>query len=610
MAENQQDKFPAQVNDNVVPLPPKTNIDRRNFFKLVGGALGGVVLVSLGSNSSARATSAIPQFYCTLPTGPEPTVLAAPSLLVSSAAQNLPKFVDALPIPNVVQPTGLHRGAPLYEIQMRQFTQKLHRDLPPTTLWGYDGVFPGPTFNVERNQEIFVRWMNKLPLQHLLPRDTTLHGDEPDKPPVRTVVHLHGISTLPRSDGYPEAWFTKNFAQTGPEFKRELYNYPNSQRPTTLWYHDHALGITRLNVYAGLAGFYLIRSQAERDLNLPGGAYDIPLLIQDRMFNDDGSLFYPVVDLNGDTDPRLPPVWVPEFFGDTMVVNGKIWPYLEVEPRKYRFRLLNGSNARFYDLVLRLRNNAGEGPRFQVIGTDGGLLPQPYKRKNLIIAPAERYDVVVDFSEFKGAELVLHNSARAPYPSGAAYIPKQVMLFRVKSETNGPDTSDLPKKLFPVPALDPATAVRERDIAISAVFSPGFHAIRWDLNGHWTDPVGEEPHAGDVEIWRIINRGPSAHPIHLHQVNFQVLDRQSFNEAAFPERLELTGEAIKPPLDESPAWKDTVIATPRQVTRVIAKFDLPKGTNPTPGQRFRYVYHCHMIEHEDNEMMRPYDIVG
>ncbi|PEC18858.1 multicopper oxidase domain-containing protein, partial [Bacillus cereus] len=181
---------------------------------------------------------------------------------------SLEKFVDALPIPSVLKAKDKHDNIPFYEVTMKEVKQKLHRDLPPTTVWGYNGMYPGPTFEVQRNHPILVKWKNKLPFEHLLPVDRTIHGAEPDKPSVRTVVHLHEGRVRPENDGYPEAWFTRNFENVGPKFVHEVYYYPNCQRPATLWYHDHALGITRLNVYAGLAGFYLLRDKEEEKLNL------------------------------------------------------------------------------------------------------------------------------------------------------------------------------------------------------------------------------------------------------------------------------------------------------------------------------------------------------
>ena len=214
-------------------------------------------------------------------------------------------------------------------------------------------------------------------------------------------LSIHGGSTPPESDGHPEAWFTKGFERAGPLFEQKTYQYPNDQRATTLWYHDHALGITRLNVYAGLAGFYLIRDKEERSLKLPKGPYEIPLVIQDRSFNEDGSLFYPSCpnEIDGGTceGDELPnPSIVPEFFGDTILVNGKVWPFLEVEPRKYRFRLLNGSNSRFY--ILKFDKTLP----FIQIGTDGGLLETPVTLNEIILGPAERADVIVDSQSLTG----------------------------------------------------------------------------------------------------------------------------------------------------------------------------------------------------------------
>lgn len=247
-----------------------------------------------------------------------------------------------------------------------------------------------------------VKWINDLPFEHLLPVDRSIEGAEPKHPSVRTVVHLHGGRVLPENDGFPEAWFTKDCKKRGPKFLHEVYYYPNCQRPAPLWYHDHALGITRLNVYAGLAGLYFIRDKHEESLNFPSGKFEIPLLIQDRSFYPNGELFYP-----SQPDP-LPPVSpspnpsiVPEFFGDTFFVNGKVWPYLEVEPRKYRFRIYNGSNARFFQLQL------SSGQTFVQIGSDGGLFEEPVYVNEIILAPAERADVIVDFSLYKGQKLFL-----------------------------------------------------------------------------------------------------------------------------------------------------------------------------------------------------------
>jgi spore coat protein A len=553
-------------------------MQRRSFLKagLAGGALG-----LLGSKRSAFGQSG-----------------------------SLAHYVDPLPIPPVIHP-----GPGVTPISMQQFRQKLHRDLPPTTLWGYNGIYPGPTFEVQTGHPVNVLWSSNLPPRHLLSSavDHKLHGADMGAPEVRNVVHLHGIKVLPESDGYPEAWFTPGFGQVGPSFTRQIYSYPNDQRSTCLWYHDHAIGITRLNVYTGLAGFYIIRDSVEDALNLPKGNYEIPLLIQDRLFNADGSLLYPI-DTTGTQE-----VWIPEFFGDTVLVNGKVWPHLDVEPRKYRFRMLNGSNARFYHMKMVEATAAGvltggAGPNFNQIGTDGGLLPAPVALTDILMAPAERFDIVIDFTGLQGKNFVLTNDAPAPYPGGGEVVPTEVMMFRVNKPLAGPDTSSLPATLVPLSLLDRTTAIRERNLELSEAdrVSDGFPIIG-QLDGlHWSDPVTENPRAGTTEIWNLVNTTGDAHPIHIHLVEFQVLERQRFAQNAWANNhnLVLQGKPQAPAPNERPAGKDTVIAFPGMVTKVIARFDLPTGTIVAPGQRFHYVWHCHILEHEDNEMMRPYDVIG
>jgi spore coat protein A len=316
-------------------------------------------------NPQTPSTPAIPQ--------PPPITLAS--------------YVTPLSIPPAVRPQV--SAAPI-QIHMRQFRHKAHRDLPPTTMWGYNSMWPGPTLEVRKGQPISVKWTNQLPNKHLLPLDYTIHGAGSDVPQVRTVTHVHGAQVMPESDGYPDAWVTSD-GRTGPAHAANPCSYPNNQSATTLWYHDHALGITRLNVYAGLAGFYLIRDPEEDALNLPGGPYEIPLMVQDRSFNADGSLSYPPAP-NG-----THPVWMQEFFGNAICVNGKATPFLEVEPRKYRFRLVNGSNSRFYHLTVVPADASGkpagkpaDAPPFIQIGSDGGLLPAPLRMHYLIFSPSTR----------------------------------------------------------------------------------------------------------------------------------------------------------------------------------------------------------------------------
>lgn len=562
----------------------RSPIERRTFLKL-GGAAGASLALGGGSLALLRTRRAEGQ----------------------SIGGGLAKFVDPLPIPSTISPSGTLSGVPFFRVTMRQFRQKLHRDLPATTLWGYNGLYPGPTFEARRGRPIAVLWQSDLPTHHALPLDPTLHGDEPPTPEVRTVVHLHGHKVLPDSDGYPEAWFTNGFARTGPFFDNRTYHYPNDQQATTLWYHDHALGITRLNLFMGLAGFYLLRDNVEDQLDLPRGRFEVPLLIQDRSFNADGSLSYPVQEPG---DPEIPPVWVPEFFGDAVLVNGKVWPFLEVEPKKYRFRILNGSNARFYHLTLVERGGHGRStPPIHLIGTDGGFVPAPVRLDDITIGPAERFDVVIDFDDFEGRDFVLSNDAKAPFPDGDDIIPAEVMLFKV-GHSSGHDTGSLPHSLAPVPLLSPQASVKTRDLVLIELASAQDNPIIGLINEPWDRPVTEAPRAGSIEIWRLINTTGDAHPIHIHLVQFQILDRQPFDPDQYPARLVFTGPRVTPPAEERPAFKDTVKAMPGEVTRVIMKFDLPTGTHVRRGDKFRYVFHCHILEHEDNDMMRPYDVVG
>jgi len=301
----------------------------------------------------------------------------------------IPKFVDPLKIPKIAKPVipcdRKKKRPALYKIAAEEIEHKFHRDFPFTKLWGYNGSCPGPTIIAYKDVPIRVKWLNHLPDKHFLPLDKSIH-DLDKLPEVRTVVHLHGANVKDDSDGHPEAWYTRNFKEVGPTFTRKVYEYPNSQDSGTLWYHDHAMGITRLNVYAGLAGMYLLRDRLEKKLNLPSGKYEVPLVVQDKSFNEDGSLFYP--------DNATPPVEFPKpstpsfFFGNIVVVNGKVWPHFDVEPRKYRFRILNASNTRGYTFKL------SNGGSFIQIGTELGLLDKPIKIDSFDLEPGERIDFI------------------------------------------------------------------------------------------------------------------------------------------------------------------------------------------------------------------------
>ncbi|MED3564170.1 multicopper oxidase [Bacillus xiapuensis] len=506
------------------------------------------------------------------------------------------KFADSLPIPSLLKPLWKSKDYSYYEVRMKEVKQSLHSHIPNTTIWGYEGIYPGPTIEVEMGERVYVKWMNELPDKHLFAIDHTVHGAEKDKPDVRAVVHLHGGRTEPASDGYPDAWFTKGFEKTGPFFIKEIYEYGNPQSARALWYHDHAIGITRLNIYAGLAGFYLIRDSHERSLKLPSGKYEIPLLIQDRTLNDDGSLFYPVQPQKN--PPGFSPSIISSFFGDTIVVNGKIWPFLEVEPRKYRFRLLNGANARFFNLFL----DSGQ-PFFQ-IGTDSGFLERPVKVQSQLLAPAERADVIVDFSNMAGKTIVMKNNARTHFPIGDPVDPDTtgtVMQFRVTKPLSSMDLSVIPTFMGTIPRLREPTAKNHRYLQLSEEkdrFGRPFFLLD---RKKWDDPITENPRAGTNEIWAFVNTNGDDHPIHVHLVQFQILDRQPFDVKHYKNTgmIKWTGLPVFPEIGEL-GWKDTVKCPPGHITRIIIPFF------PYTGQ---YVWHCHMLEHEDYEMMRPYLIL-
>ncbi|TNE65691.1 MAG: hypothetical protein EP344_02860, partial [Bacteroidetes bacterium] len=349
-----------------------------------------------------------------------------------------PKFVNPLPDPAVIDATG----GGTYNIEMRQVVQWLGLEdvngLPlNTTVWGYGPInnvtYPGPTFWAMQNKPINVTWKNNLPNNHLLPIDMSLHVAHPDNwvgKGIPTVAHLHGGHTESASDGIPDAWFTSNYKYKGHDFIKKKYYYSNDQEAATLWYHDHALGITRLNVYAGLAGFYLLRDATELGLGLPSGPYEREIVFQDRNFDTNGQLFMPAAggdqaDCQSPLDPNLNleepilPAQLPvpggpsveaEFFGEYIIVNGMAWPELDVEPRQYRFRLLNGSDSRFYyfEMQKMVEGNTVVVPFLQ-IGTDNGLLPSPVSLDNLLLAPGERADVIVDFSLSNGATITMIN---------------------------------------------------------------------------------------------------------------------------------------------------------------------------------------------------------
>jgi len=623
-----------------------------------------------------------------------------------------PGDVDKYVLPLVKPPAmplskGSNKNKDKYKIAVRQFTQRILSPAhPETTVWSYGSVdFPGtvaqggtfnyPAFTIEAgwNKTTQVQWRNQLVdangnfLPHILPVDQTLHWANPpggvagrDKRgfdpapylgPVPIVTHVHGAHTKEDSDGYAEAWYLPDaenipagYARTGTFFDyfnakyghdwdpgTAAFKYPNDQPATTLWYHDHTLGMTRANVYAGPAGFWLIRG-GPNDLDLgyvapgvgddPLGEYtEIPIVIQDRSFNADGSLFYPdnraffeglnvpptvpyldipfIPDIACDGLPSdVSPIWNPEFFGNMMVVNGFTWPYLEVEQRRYRFRFLNGCNSRF--LILKTDN----GMPFYQIGGDQGFLAATVQLNELLLGPAERADMIMDFTNIPvGTGITLLNlGPDEPFGGGIPGVDfdpadpdstGQVMQFRVKAATS-PDTSILPTTLPAAPMPGPAIVTRDVSLneeesksvrvvtdgagnVVLACDDPAAEefaptaALLGTLNGDdtgnpllWSDAITENPAVGATEEWAIHNFTVDAHPIHIHQVHFEVVGRGA--------------DGTQPPEAWETGYKDTVIAYPGEITRVKALYDLPGF----------YVWHCHIVEHEDNEMMRPFHV--
>jgi spore coat protein A, manganese oxidase len=492
-----------------------------------------------------------------------------PSPLLNAAS--LAKFVDPLPIPEIARPAGVRPSPtdpkvklPFYRMPMRQIEAKVHRDVPPTRLWGFGRSSPGPTFQVRKDEPVLVEWANELPRTHLLSIDHDIHGAGIHQPDVRAVIHVHGGKTPPHSDGYPEAWYVPG--------KSALYHYPNQQDSAMLWYHDHTLGINRLNVFAGLVGAFFVRDAVEDALPLPRGKYEVPLLICDRAFTRDGQLTYPAK-------------WVNEFSGDAVLVNGKIFPYLDVEPRRYRLRVLNAANSRIFDFSL------SNIQKFHQIGSDQGLLPAPVELEDILLAPGERADLIVDFAGHAGEKVLLLDDDAV------------ILQFRVGRAQNGAkDSGPLPSTLRPVPRMAESLAVRSRTLTLSDVILNSDVPVAMLLNqSRWSAPVTETPALDSVEIWELANVTDETHPIHLHLVRFQVLDRRGFDVLAFQEKgvLNYSGPPVPPDPGET-GWKDTVQARHGMVTRIIARFE---------GFAGRYVWHCHVLEHEDNEMMRPFDVV-
>jgi spore coat protein A, manganese oxidase len=703
------------------------SVSRRAFLK--GGLVAGAGLTVLprfgGVSAFAQVVQvplpgrSIPQFVDPLPLldlqgGPMETVLGdAATLTMAEFRANV--------MPSTFQP-GSYEG---------------------TWVWGYRtgtpptapaGTYIGPVIVAQRGVPTAVTYVNALGDTHtsrldawVNATDQTLHWADPlgtghsmehYAGPVPAVPHLHGGEVPPVLDGGPDSWWTSDGGYRGHAFyTREgapphaaIYRYPNTQEAAPLWFHDHVLGATRLNVYAGLAGAYAV---IDPDMPLPAGLhpvglqrgddvdYLVPLVIQDRMFDTAGQLFFPNIGLNPEH-----PYWLPEFEGDTIVVNGKVWPYLDVEPRRYRFLFLNGSNARAYEMFLTNPVTNVDGPAMWQIASDGGYLNGPVKidpaapngqLQRLLILPGERADVIIDFAGLQGQTLTLRNLARHPFPRGVTPHGRtlgRIMQFRVGPEAAPADTSFDPSKgdtirggsgqaTAIVALTNPAMGTlnvspdKTRLLTLNEVLGAGGPLMAlvnnslWDgkrpdgttrsdfvpvtVGGH-TEYFSELPEEGTTELWEVVNLTADAHPIHTHLTQVQLVNRQNFNvnrytrtyDGSFPAGVYVGGDG--PPLGYAPSpasgdkyggnpdvapylqgparppdaneagWKDTVTMYPGQVTRIAVRYaptdkavgdpDLVYPFDPDAkvheeDDGHGYVWHCHIVDHEDNEMMRP-----
>ena len=682
---------------------------------------------------------------------------------------SIPKFVDPLPVAgdiSVVDAT--FTGTPAYSIHLREFQAQIlpSTGVPlavppipantPSWVWGYltdDDVaaqpairpsYLGPVVVAERGVPASPTYLNELPdasigggfvQNNLLPIDMTLDWANPDgidcavdpvtgnytnpqcgllpySGPLPDSVHIHGGEVPAASDGGPDSWFTQTATPggviTGIGYSGNTLLYPNGQEEATIWFHPHGFGITRLNVFAGMAGVYALVDTGGPSAPLaPMPAfpqYDIPLIIQDRSFDTAGEIFYNLAS-NPQPNPTVHPFWIPEFIGDAICVNGKTWPYLNVEPRQYRFRLLNGSNARFYDLTLNMvkPTNMNKPNKTKdnmpmpmiAIATDDGYLVNAVSTPNIVIAPGERYEVIVDFTALPvGTQITMKNSARTPFPGGVKVTANgtdTVMQFRVVADSGNPHilpiangTAIRPGPVEPiingytyptVPIISPPPPGENifRQLTLNEVIGPGgplelvVNNSKYNLDVPPDPAVGcttplcretELPQVGDTEMWDIINITADAHPMHTHLTSFQLISRTPFQASQWINQYDaaLLGSGVLPgggppnqynvrnadgaiggnpaigsflqlnkqtlPLPYELGWKDTVITYPGEVTRIVVRWapqDIAVGSE-TPGisqypfnptalvNGVGYVWHCHILDHEDNEMMRTYTV--
>ncbi|KAI3961080.1 hypothetical protein MKW92_002666 [Papaver armeniacum] len=536
-------------------------------------------------------------------------------------------FVDELPTMPRVRGYHLKNGVPVSKkLKIGMFLKKwkFHKDLPPTKVFAFGvskrrATVPGPTIEAIHGVDTYVKWQNHLPEKHILPWDPTIPTAKPKKG-VPTVTHLHGGIIEPQSDGHSNAWFTAGFKETGPTFSKRTYRYNNHQQPGNLWYHDHAMGLTRVNILAGLFGSYIIRHpEIEDPLQLPSGhKYDQTLVIFDRMFNVDGSIY---MNNTGD-NPSIHPQWQPEYFGNMIIVNGKAWPKMSVQRRKYRFRILNASNARFFRMLF------SNGMRFIHVGSDSAYNKRPVVVDKLLLAPSEIADVVVDFSTSSSDEVILLNDAPYPFPGGdpVDQVNGKIMKFLINKK-HEVDESHVPQRLIEYPVADVSGASRTRYIAMYEYTSSIDEPTHLYLNGKsYDEKVTETPKIGTSEIWYVINLTEDNHPLHIHLGLFTVRDRKEIvNLDEFKECMTKNNDPIKCNVSKyaigrgigvpryEQGWKNVFKMQPGFMTEILVRFShihsnesYPFDASAEPG----YVYHCHILDHEDNAMMRPLKLIA
>lgn len=630
-------------------------MDRRKFLKYIGVAGSAAAMLRFNPLKATPAMAfvpAAPPYSGSYSNSPYPTT--DPGAMNALLAN---KYTDTL-LSSV--PTFTPTSGNTYDIQMAQTTATVSSVFGNVTkVYAYGQTannatlhYPGFSFDVNQGTPIVVNFTNKLapgPNAHILPTDPTIDGatvmpmyplpfppgfsyqTQPQGTVLlenRATVHLHGGDVNPGfDDGWPDWWMDPAGAVAPVS---QTVHYPNTQPGCSLWYHDHGMATTRLNVHAGLAGFYFLRDNIEMRLNIPRPgnqpAYEVPLVIQDRMFDASGQFVFPqsgsggtVVNPNSFQQPWPSghPIWSPEYFGDVAVVNGTIWPKMNVEARKYRFRLLNGCNARFLNLSLRIEAPGGgvNTIPFNVIGTDQGFLKKTMVLDSLFVTPANRFDVLVDFSVLPvGTNVYLYSDAVGPWPGGGSNVLNELMKFTVgpvitKDTTVIPNVIDPHFRALPRPVANQYITLNEwiDPVTASSMGMQLGETLGAARNGlAWGDPVNIQPLLGSTEDWYFINRTGDGHPMHVHLVRFQCVKRFHIAAAAFDASgaMNQVGPTLSPlPFDLG--WKDTILVPPGdgvntyQVTVIRAQFTR-KGAYP---------YHCHIIDHEDNEMMRWFQVI-